>query len=475
MNDFLLSLSKNETASNVVKKLGLPIPLPQELRRPDQPRTNRPLDNKNVAIYMDPESELSDDLAETIAEAGANPYTASADQTEPFEDPAEAYGRPADVVDFDGDRSFRSLVFDATSFDDSNDIKELYDFFHPLLGRLETCGTILVVGRPTDSVEGAGRSALQESLQGFVRSLSKEIGRKGQRANLLQVKRGAEPTLAGPTRFLLSDYSTYVNGQALEVDGRAANDRDPSWQYPLENQVALITGSARGIGAETARTLAKEGADVICLDLPMDDGPVSKVAREIDGDVILKDITDDDAPQVIADRIKEEYGGLDILVNNAGITRDKTLKYMDEDYWDSIMEVNFRGVKRVTDKLVEDEILNDGGRIICTSSISGIAGNKGQTNYGASKAALIGFVNGYADELADSGITVNAIAPGFIETRLTEEMPVGVREVARRMNNLNQGGRPEDVGQTITFLATPGAQGVTGQVLRVCGGSIAGR
>lgn len=475
MNDFLLSVSKNSTARSVVKTLGLPIPLPQDLRREQRPRPQRPLDGRNVAVSLDPSSDLSDDLAEALAGAGADPYVASSSQTAAFDDVAQSYGRPAEAINFEGDREFSSLVFDATTLDEPGDLRDLYDFFHPLLGRLERCGTILVLGRPTESSEGSQKSALQESLEGFVRSLSKEIGRKGQRANLLEVDEEAERDLAGPARFLLSDFSTYVNGQSLTVDGRASDGQKPDWESPLENQVALITGSARGIGAQTARILAREGADVICLDLPMDEEPVTEVADEINGDVILKDITDEDAPQMIADKIEEEYGGLDILINNAGITRDKTLKYMDEDYWDSVLGVNFEGAKRLTDRFVEDGILNENGRVICTSSISGIAGNKGQTNYGASKAALIGFVNGYADELAEYGITVNAIAPGFIETRLTEEMPVTVREVARRMNNLNQGGRPADVGQTITFLATPGARGVTGQVLRVCGGSIAGR
>lgn len=470
-SDLLLSMSKSPTASSVVKTLGIPIPLPQELRREERPRPERPLDNQNVAVSVEPDSELADTLAGTLADAGANPYVSSSEQTEVFEGTSESAG----VLDPDGSTEFRSLVFDATTFEESGDLKELYDFFHPLLGRLETCGTILVLGRPTDSVEGSGPSAFQESLQGFTRSLSKEIGGKGQRANLLQVKDGVEEYLAGPTRFLLSDFSTYVNGQSLEVDGRAGGDPVESWQYPLEDKVALVTGSARGIGAQTARILSREGADVICLDLPMDEEHVSDVASDIDGDVILKDITDDDAPEYIAETIQEDYDGLDILVNNAGITRDKTLKYMDEDYWDSVLAVNFEGSKRLTDKLVDDGILRDDGRVICTSSIAGIAGNKGQTNYGASKAAFIGLVNGYADEVADRGITVNAIAPGFIETRLTEEMPLGVREVARRMNNLNQGGRPADVGQTITFLATPGAQGITGQVLRICGGSLVGR
>jgi 3-oxoacyl-[acyl-carrier protein] reductase len=474
MNDFLLSLSQNDAARNVVKTLGLPIPLPEELRRDTGPRTERPLDNRNVAVSVSPGSPASDVLAETLTEAGANPFVVNESQKEPFREPGEAYGRPPQTIDSDGSTTFQALVLDATGFDTTNDLDRLYDFFHPLLGRVEKSGRLLVVGLEPESVESHTDSAPQEALQGFVRSLSKEVGGNGQTANLLQVRKGAESSLAGPVRFILSDRSAYVNSQAITVDGRADHGVETPWRYPLDGKTALVTGAARGIGAQTSRILAREGADVICLDLPMDDGPVSKTAREINGDVLLCDITDDDAPQTVADEI-ESHGGLDILVNNAGITRDKTLKYMDRDYWDSVLGVNLDGARRITEKLVDDGLINENGRIICLSSISGIAGNKGQTNYAVSKAGLIGMVEGFADELAEDGIAINAIAPGFIETRLTEEMPLAVREVARRMNNLNQGGRPEDVGQLITFLATPGAAGVTGQVIRVCGGSIVGR
>lgn len=475
MNDFLLSLSKNDTASSVVKTLGLPIPLPQDLRRDTGPRTERPLDNRNVAISTDSNSKVAGELGETLARAGANPFLESKDQLDPFQDSGEAYGQEPKTINFDGSREFHSLILDATGFDSTDDIDRLYDFYHPLIGRLETCGRVLVLGRELTSDLPHQTSAAQEALQGFMRSLSKEIGGNGQTANLLQIRDGAEETIAGPVRFLLSDRSAYVNGQSIVVDGRAENDVDRKWRYPLEDKVALVTGAARGIGAQTSRILAREGATVVCLDLPMDDGPVSETAREINGEVMLQDITDDDAPETIAQKLEDDFGGIDIVVNNAGITRDKTLKYMDDDYWSSLLDVNLEGARRITEEVVESDVINENGRIICLASISGIAGNKGQTNYAASKAGIIGLANGYADELSEKGVTINAIAPGFIETRLTEEMPVAVREVARRMNNLNQGGRPEDVGQLVTFLSTPGAQGITGQVIRVCGGSLVGR
>jgi 3-oxoacyl-[acyl-carrier protein] reductase len=146
---------------------------------------------------------------------------------------------------------------------------------------------------------------------------------------------------------------------------------------------------------------------------------------------------------------------------------------MSVELWDQVIDVNLAAVIRTTEELVKGP-LKDGGRIVCLSSIAGIAGNVGQTNYAASKAGIIGYVRAMSERLADRGITVNAIAPGFIETRLTAAIPVAIREVARRMSALGQGGLPEDVAQAIVFLATPGAQGITGRTLRVCGGSLVG-
>ena len=219
--------------------------------------------------------------------------------------------------------------------------------------------------------------------------------------------------------------------------------------------------------------LASEGATVVCLDRPNDDGPLSQLARDIDGGVLLADVTEKNAPEQICSYFMENYGGVDIVVHNAGITRDKTLARMSEAHWDQTIDVNLGAICRITDKLLEGT-LRDDGRLIFLSSIAGIAGNMGQTNYSASKSGVIGLVRSLSEKLYERGITANAIAPGFIETRLTAAIPFAIREVARRMNNLGQGGKPDDVAQGINFLASPGAQGLTGQVVRVCGGSLVG-
>jgi 3-oxoacyl-[acyl-carrier protein] reductase len=196
------------------------------------------------------------------------------------------------------------------------------------------------------------------------------------------------------------------------------------------------------------------------------------VARAIGGSVLLADVSDPETPAKIARELEQRFGGVDVVVHNAGITRDKTLAKMKPELWDQAIAVNLSSVARITYALRES--LRDGGRVICLSSVAGLAGNLGQTNYAASKAGVAGLVRALAPEFASRGITVNAIAPGFIETRLTAAIPTMIREAGRRLSALGQGGLPRDIGDLVTFLASPGAQGLTGQVIRACGGALIG-
>ena len=239
----------------------------------------------------------------------------------------------------------------------------------------------------------------------------------------------------------------------------------------LKNKDAIVCGSTQGIGEATARRLAAEGARVICLDIPPEAESLEQLAAELKGTALPLDITDSAA----VGRIQEAAGGaLHGVVHNAGITRDKTLGKMDEGLWDMTVEVNLASVLRVTEGLVSSGAIPDGGTVVLVSSIAGIAGNTGQTNYAASKAGIIGLTQRLAVELKGRGIAVNAVAPGFIETRLTDAIPFGIREVGRRLSNLNQGGLPVDVAEAITFLSSPSASGLHGNVLRVCGGNLLG-
>jgi len=295
----------------------------------------------------------------------------------------------------------------------------------------------------------------------------------GARGDLLA--EGAEARLPGAIRFFLSTASAFVTGQPLRITKLAKGDRDTgNFVKPLNGKVVMVTGAARGIGAATAEILANEGAHVVVLDRPADDQPASEVARKIGGTVLLADVSDPKAPEQIASFLKEKFGGVDVVIHNAGITRDKMFANMKPDVWDATIDINLAAVVRITDALLSGDVLREGGRIICLSSIAGLSGNAGQTNYAASKGGIAGYVRNLATKTAAKGITVNAIAPGFIETRMTAAIPVAIREVARRLSALGQGGQPSDVGQAITFLSTPGAQGVSGQVLRVCGGAFVG-
>jgi 3-oxoacyl-[acyl-carrier protein] reductase len=482
MNDILLQLGQNPQARKLIQTLGLPLPIPQSLARAKGPMEERPLHDYEVVVGG--QGELTALLANTLARAGATAVlTFGAHVPAPFEQQGEAFARPPRSLMLDAlpeKITCDALVFDATGIHETAGLRALYEFFHPLLGSLRKCGRVVVLARPAEHARDAGHAAAQAAVEGFIRSLGKELGKRGSTANLLWVDEDADALAEGPLRFLLSKRSAFVSGQALHVSAHALVEREdgtpftPAWVRPLEGKVALVTGAARGIGKAAAELLAAEGAHVICLDRPGDDELLAETAREIDGTPLLVDVADPEAATLIAKALAE-HGGLDILVHNAGITRDKTLARMKPEHWDQCLSINLDAVVRVTKGLVESGTLLDDGRVIVLSSIAGIAGNLGQTNYAATKAGVIGWMRALAAELDEKGITVNAIAPGFIETRLTAAIPVMIREVGRRLSSLGQGGLPRDIGDAIVFLSTPGAQGLTGNVLRVCGQSFVGK
>jgi 3-oxoacyl-[acyl-carrier protein] reductase len=219
--------------------------------------------------------------------------------------------------------------------------------------------------------------------------------------------------------------------------------------------------------------MARDGAHVVAVDVPAAGQSLAEVANEIGGTALQLDITAADAPQRLVEHLRERHGGVDVVVHNAGITRDKLLVNMDAARWNSVMAVNLQAQLDLTAALL-DGVLRPDARVVCVSSQSGIAGNRGQTNYAASKAGIIGMVRAWAPEFAARGATVNAVAPGFIVTEMTAKMPLGTREVGSRLNSLQQGGLPVDVAETIAWLSQPGSGGVNGQVVRVCGQSMLG-
>jgi 3-oxoacyl-[acyl-carrier protein] reductase len=246
------------------------------------------------------------------------------------------------------------------------------------------------------------------------------------------------------------------------------------WARPLAGRVALVTGAARGIGAAIAEVLARDGAHVVGLDLPALGAELREGTDKLGASSLTLDITEADAPERIASFLGSEHGGVDVFVHNAGVTRDKTLGRMTEELWNMVLAINLSAGERINDELFARDVLRENGRIVCVSSISGIAGNAGQTNYATSKAGVIGMVQALAPVAAKRKATINAVAPGFIETRMTAAMPIAMREVSRRMNSLSQGGLPVDVAEAIAWYANPGSAGVNGNVVRVCGQSLVG-
>ena len=375
----------------------------------------------------------------------------------------------ASVEAVEDGQTYQGLVFDATSLTTSADLVALHDFFKPLLRSLATNPRVVVLGTPPEQVSGAERVA-QRALEGFTRSLSKEIGRGGT-VQLVYVADGAEAAAASTLGFLLSPKSAYVSGQVVRIGATGTTEaaETPADQLlPLAGKVALVTGASRGIGEQIARVLHRDGATVVGVDVPQAADALIELVTELGGDYLALDITGKDAPQRIAQHLKDEHGGVDVVVHNAGITRDKKLANMAEDKWESVIAVNLTAPEKISRELLDQGVVNPNGRIIGVASIAGIAGNVGQTNYAASKAGVIGLVDSLAEDLTD-GITVNAVAPGFIITQMTDAVPFATREVGQRLNALAQGGLPVDVAETIAWFAHPGSTAVNGNVVRVCG------
>lgn len=367
---------------------------------------------------------------------------------------------------------FDALVFDATGFATTSDLNQLYYFFNPVMRKIKGSGRVVVLGRPHMQAKSAEQAAAMRALEGFTRSVAKEIGKNGSTSQLITVEEGAEANIDAPLRFILSAKSAYVDAQVFSVR-KADNIAYPDWHKPLAGKVALVTGAARGIGESIARTLARDGAKVVGLDIPPAQADLEKVMADIGGVALVGDISSPEAPALISAKLKE-LGGGDIIVHNAGVTRDKTLANMPEHWWKMTIDINLTAEERINEALFKDGTVNKDGRIICVSSMVGISGQIGQTNYSASKAGVIGYVQYIAEELAKQGITINAVAPGFIETVMTDAIPVVTREIGRRLNSLGQGGKPIDVAELIAFFANPASAGVTGNVVRVCGQSLVG-
>ncbi|CAA9509409.1 MAG: 3-hydroxyacyl-CoA dehydrogenase, FabG4 [uncultured Solirubrobacteraceae bacterium] len=437
MTDLYTQIANSPVGKLIVKNVGLPQPVALERFSAGDPVITGP-----VKFGAAPGGRLVGPVSDLLQSIGVEP-------------PAEG-------------AEMKAVVFDATGIETLEDLDVLQSFFSPVIRRVQSSGRIVVLGGPDDA------SPAQRALEGFTRSVAKE-SRRGATANLVRVEPGAEDGIVSTLRFFLSSKSAYVDGQVVRIDDAAGGPVESSWEAPLAGKVALVTGASRGIGAAIASTLARDGAHVVGLDIPALLDDLDAVTSGIGGSSLALDITEESAPRAMAAHLKAEHGGVDVVVHNAGITRDRTLGRMDHDRWRSVLDVNVIAPQRITAELTKGKgLLRRDGRVVGVSSISGIAGNGGQTNYATSKAAVIGLVSELAPALAQRGVTINAVAPGFIETEMTAKMPVALREGGRRMNSLSQGGLPVDVAEAIAWLGDPASGGVNGNVIRVCGQSMIG-
>ena len=445
MSDRYSTLIRTPVGQLLAKNLGLPNPVPLERWTEGAPLVDG-------TVVLGGAGRLEKSLVAALDDLGVGHLTGAGPVAE-------------------GEQKYKGLVFDATGITASDQLVTLQEFFTPVMRSLGTCPRVVVIGTPPETVHGAERVA-QRALEGFTRSLGKEIGRGGtvQLVYVAPDSHDHPAAIASTLAFLLSPKSAYVSGQVVRIGCHGATDAaaEVDWATPLTGKVALVTGASRGIGEQIARVLHRDGATVLGIDVPQAASELQAVMREIDGDHLLLDITSKDAPQRIARHVKEKHGKVDVVVHNAGITRDKKLANMKRDGFSSVIAVNLTAPERITTELLRQKLVASNGRIVGVASIAGIAGNVGQTNYAASKAGVIGLVDSLADDLED-GITINAVAPGFIETKMTAAVPFATREVGRRLNAMSQGGQPVDVAEAIAWYANPASTAVNGNVVRVCG------
>ena len=487
--DGYLNFVNSDLGAKLASTLGLPRPVPLRRYEPGQPLLDGPA---------------------VLAGAGAAPLLG---QVETFlaghgvevlrpELPVEqADEAPQQVA---GDARPAALVMDMTAATTLADLDLLRRAARATLKRLARSGRVLVLGTTPDALVASGapteQVAAAQALEGIMRSIGKEL-RGGATANLLWVDPGLgraagagadggqaaaaiAPELVEPLEFFLSARSAYVSGQPLRVspsvEGRSGEalgwlDPQAADAQPYAGATVVVTGAARGIGADIARTFARDGARVIGVDVPPAGDALAAVMNEIGGVALQLDITAADAGERLAAAVvRSGADRLHAIVHNAGITRDKLLVNTDAARWNSVLQVNLQAQFGINEVLLSgiEGGLGAGSAIVGVASTSGIGGNRGQANYAASKAGVMGMVRSMAPTLAPRGVTVNAVAPGFIETEMTGKIPAVTREVGRRINSMAQGGLPVDVAETIAFLARPANGGVTGQVLRVCGQSL---
>lgn len=481
MNDLYFKLAHTSIGSSIFQRMNLPQP-PELERSPDNSLS---VPKGLFLISAAPNSFAVKSALNILNESACNllyleQYSDINSKFSVFQDLPNTFRENTKIktIHSVNDETFDGLIFDATGIDDFEKLTAVYAFFHSSIGKLRRNGKVVILAQQRSQLTDPLASSLQHSLTGFCKSLAKELGIKGITCNIIFLQKGAEKYLNTSLAFFLSTKSAFITGQSINLRSQTIKKLSESTTKPLAGRIALVTGAAQGIGRQTAITLARDGAQVICLDIPQNKQLLDSLKDEIGSHSMLINLLDENAVLDLTQKLASQVGVIDILVHNAGITRDKTLAKMPKDLWDQVLTLNLERVIKMNQSFMEQNIFNEHARIICISSISGIAGNFGQTNYACSKAGVAGYVKAFAESTAlkrNSGLTINAIAPGFIETQMTQSMPILTREVGRRLNALSQGGIPLDIAEAVSFFANPGSHCLNGNVLRVCGLSLLGR
>lgn len=462
MSDHYSKLTQSGLGKTVAKNLGLPTPV--QLQRYEQ---GQPILCGEVAVAGADGAKFESDILAVLSALEAKITTKAQ--------------LPSKLLN--QHMYFKVVVYDASGIQTPEQLEQLYQFFSSLVKRIKPSGKILITAC-SDEQTGVNLaySAAQKAVLGFVKSLAKEVGR-GICVNALYINRHTQDHLRHAFEFLLSHKSAYVSGQAIHLDARLNANQLSSTQnqsaYPkpsLNGKKILITGAAGDIGRATCQVLLREGAVLYCVDLPQNIARLQEMANQVNTltacriQILPLDITQEDA----AINIIQATGTLDGVVHSAGIAMDKTLANMSLNQWQNVIDVNLIAMVNLTQQLLNHSALNDLARVVCLSSIVGICGNFGQSNYAAAKAGVFGMVQALAKVFALTDKRVNAVAAGFIESGMTQRIPFTIKEAGRRMNAMNQGGLPIDVAEAVAWLLSKKADGLNGQTIRVCGQSVLG-